>query len=92
MLAITRPDVIMYLYLNGSLIHSRRSKLIAVKFIIDAVPSKMSAVVHILEERWPIVQPGPVSRYTVHIGMENSATHKSVHARDTRKEFVTVRM
>lgn len=57
----------------------------AMRFIIDAVPINMSITVHTRDSVSPSTHMGPVSRYAAHTGIENSATQRSLHAKDTTK-------
>ena len=58
---------------------------------MDATPHKMSTDCQIFINQMENCHCGPVSRQATHTGMENTATKISVTARDTTKQFVTLR-
>lgn len=91
-IAATVLDVIHSENLKGFLKLRKRVKLIAIRFMIEAVPTRISTIVQVYFKISPRVHSGPVRRYASHTGIEKAATHRSVHASDTKNEFVTVRM
>jgi len=92
MVTLVLNGVTLPWYLSGVDIQIYLSMLIQLRWNIDATPHKMSIQDHSFLSQTGKTQLGPVERYAAHIGIENSATSRSVNANDTTKWFVTLRI